>query len=43
MSPGPLADLITKTVIDSDGINVMIDTTVTAADAGTAPPRDQIG
>ncbi len=34
MSPGPLADLITKTVIDSDGIDVMIDTTVTAADAG---------
>ena len=34
VSPGPLADLITKKVIDSDGINVMIDTTVTAADAG---------
>jgi len=34
VSPGPLADLITKTVIDSDGINVMTDTIVTAADAG---------
>ena len=34
VSPAPLADLITKTVIDSDGINVMTDTAVIAADAG---------
>jgi len=34
VSPVPLADLITKTVVDCDGIGVMTDTAVTAVDAG---------
>ena len=34
VSPAHLADLITKTVVDSNGVNVMTDIAVTAVDAG---------
>jgi FAD dependent oxidoreductase len=33
INPGPLADLITKTISDSDGIRVLTDATVTSVDA----------